>query len=152
MDTGESPNLPLAREDIRRYLPHRDPFLFLDCVTELTPGERAEGYFDVRAEETVLGGHFPGRPIWPGVLSLEAMAQLWGVCDSIPSADREDSGLGVFAAVDRVRFRRPVLPGDRLQMEVELQRRRGSFSRVSARARVDGELAAEGILSFGVVE
>ncbi|MFP4200875.1 MAG: 3-hydroxyacyl-ACP dehydratase FabZ [Bacillota bacterium] len=152
METVNSPDLPLNREQIQRYLPHRSPFLFLDSVTALLPGERAEGYFDILAEETILGGHFPSRPIWPGVLSLEAMAQLWGVCDAVGCTDGDDARLGVFAAVDRARFRRPVFPGDRLKMEVELERRRGSFSRVNAWARVDGDLAAEGLLSFGVME
>ena len=150
-DMLRPPELPLGRAEIRELLPHRDPFLFLDRVTDLEPGVRARGARLITGDEAVLAGHFPGRPVWPGVLTIEAMAQLWGVCDAL-AAERGEGALGVFAAVDKVRFRRPVLPGDLLEMRVELDRRRGSFSRVRAEARVDDEPVAEGTLSFGVID
>ncbi len=148
MTDANLPDLPIRRDRIADYLPHRDPFLFVDEVTELLPGNLISGYLDVTGEEHLLAGHFPGRPIWPGVLTLEAMAQLWGVCEAL--ANPSGQGVGVFAAVDRVKFRRMVVPGDRLEMTVRLDRRRGPYVRVMAEARVNGESAAEGVLSFGV--
>jgi len=152
MDRSEGIPLPLDRAAIEDLLPHRAPFLFLDRVTGLVPGESASGHLDITGDEPLLAGHFPGRPVWPGVLTVEALAQLWGACDAAARETPGAGGLGVFAAADKVRFRRMVVPGDRLCLHVSLQRRRGPFTRVRAEARVNGEVAAEGILSFGVAE
>ncbi|MFO8060099.1 MAG: 3-hydroxyacyl-ACP dehydratase FabZ [Bacillota bacterium] len=133
-------------EEIKRHIPHRHPFLFVDVVTDLKPGERAEGFKLVTHNEWFFPGHFPDRPILPGVLSVEALAQLAGICFS-----GGEGGLGVLTGLDGLKFRRQVRPGERLDLQVELDRRRGPFVRVRARASVDGETAVEGVISFSLV-
>ncbi|MBD2387564.1 3-hydroxyacyl-ACP dehydratase FabZ [Cylindrospermum sp. FACHB-282] len=137
-------------EEIQQILPHRYPFLLVDRVIDYVPGKRAVGIKNVTFNEPHFQGHFPGRPLMPGVLIVEAMAQVGGiVMKQIPTAE---SGLFVFAGIDKVRFRRQVVPGDQLVMTVELlwikQRR---FSKIRAMAEVDGQLAAEGELMFSLV-
>lgn len=140
----------LTREQIKEIIPHRDPFLFLDEVIELVPGERAVAIKSVRAEEPHFEGHFPGRPVMPGVLVIEALAQAGAVVAlSLP----ENRGkLVLFAGIDGVRFKRIVVPGDILRLEVEMTRRRGSIGKGEARALVDGELACKATLTFMIVE
>lgn len=137
-------------EEIQQLLPHRYPFLLVDRVIDYVPGKRAVGIKNVTFNEPHFQGHFPGRPLMPGVLIVEAMAQVGGIV-MIQMPDSE-SGLFVFAGIDKVRFRRQVVPGDQLVMTVELlwikQRR---FSKIRAMAEVDGQLAAEGELMFSLV-
>jgi len=141
----------LTVEEIHKLLPHRYPFAFVDRIIEYVPGERAVGIKNVTLNEPYFQGHFPGRPIMPGVLIVEAMAQVGGVVlTQMPEAE---GGLFLFAGIDKVRFRRQVVPGDQLVMTAELlyiKRRR--FGKMQARAEVDGQLATEGELTFSIVE
>ena len=140
----------LGRREIEAILPHRDPFLLLDEVVELEPGDRVVARKRVREDEWYLSGHFPGRPIMPGVLIVEAMAQTGAVA---VLADEENRGkLALFAGIDDVRFKRIVEPGDELELTCELERVRGPIGRGKATATVDGELAARGTLTFAVSE
>jgi 3-hydroxyacyl-[acyl-carrier-protein] dehydratase len=140
----------LGREQIEEILPHRDPFLFLDEVTVLEPGSRVVARKLVREDEWFLTGHFPGRPIMPGVIIVEAMAQCGAVAVLADEANR--GKLALFAGIDDVRFKRMVLPGDQLELTCEVERMRGPVGRGKATATVDGELAARGTLTFAVTE
>lgn len=141
----------LAVEDIHKLLPHRYPFSLVDRIIEYVPGERAVGIKNVTFNEPHFQGHFPGRPIMPGVLIVEAMAQVGGIV--LTQMSDVQGGLFLFAGIDKVRFRRPVTPGDQLVLTVELlcvKRRR--FGKMQGRAEVDGQLAAEGELMFSLVD
>jgi 3-hydroxyacyl-[acyl-carrier-protein] dehydratase len=140
----------LGRREIEEILPHRDPFLLLDEVLELEPGVRVLARKRVREDEWYLAGHFPGRPIMPGVLIVEAMAQTGAVAVLADEANR--GKLALFAGIDDVRFKRIVEPGDELELECELERVRGPIGRGKATATVAGELAARGVLTFAVSE
>lgn len=141
---------PLGRREIEQILPHRDPFLLLDEVLELEPGVRVVARKLVRDDEWYLPGHFPGRPIMPGVLMVEAMAQTGAVA---VLSDEENRGkLALFAGIDDVRFKRIVEPGDELELTCELERVRGSVGRGKATARVEGQLAVRGTLTFAVTD
>jgi 3-hydroxyacyl-[acyl-carrier-protein] dehydratase len=140
----------LGRAEIEEILPHRDPFLLIDEVTVLEPGSRVVARKKVRADEWYLSGHFPDRPIMPGVLIVEAMAQTGAVA---VLADEANHGkLALFAGIDDVRFKRIVEPGDELELTCELERVRGPIGRGKATATVDGELAARGTLTFAVTD
>jgi 3-hydroxyacyl-[acyl-carrier-protein] dehydratase len=140
----------LGRAQIEEILPHRDPFLLLDEIIELEPGVRVVARKRVRDDEWYLAGHFPGRPIMPGVLIVEAMAQTGAVA---VLAEEENRGkLALFAGIDDVRFKRIVEPGDELELTCELKRVRGPIGRGKARATVDGELAARGVLTFAIAQ
>jgi 3-hydroxyacyl-[acyl-carrier-protein] dehydratase len=149
--TETTPSPVLTIEDIHRLLPHRYPFSLVDRIIEYVPGERAVGIKNVTFNEPHFQGHFPGRPIMPGVLIVEAMAQVGGiVLTQLPDIP---VGLFMFAGIDKVRFRRPVVPGDQLVMRVELlmvKRRR--FGKMHGRAEVDGQLVTEGELMFSIVD
>ncbi len=138
-------------EEIQKLLPHRYPFALVDRIIDFVPGERATGIKNVTFNEPHFQGHFPGRPIMPGVLIVEAMAQVGGiVLTQLPDVPK---GLFMFAGIDKVRFRKPVVPGDQLIMTVELlcvKRRR--FGKMKGRAEVDGQLVAEGDLMFSIVD
>ena len=143
-------SVALGREQIEEILPHRDPFLFLDEVVVLEPGARVVARKQVREDEWFLTGHFPGRPIMPGVIIVEAMAQTGAVAVLADEANR--GKLALFAGIDDVRFKRMVLPGDELELTCELERMRGPVGRGKATATVDGELAARGTLMFAVTD
>jgi 3-hydroxyacyl-[acyl-carrier-protein] dehydratase len=132
--------------EIQRLIPHRYPFLLIDRVLEIEPGKRLVGLKNVSANESFFEGHFPGYPIMPGVLVLEALAQAGAVL--LLSDEKERDKLPLFAGVDRCRFRRPVAPGDQLRLEVEFTIRRGPIGRGKARATVDGAVAVEAELTF----
>lgn len=137
-------------EEIQKLLPHRYPFLLVDKIIDYVPGKLAVGVKNITINEPQFQGHFPGRPLMPGVLIVEAMAQVGGiVLKQLPGLEE---GLFVFVGIDKVRFRRQVVPGDQLVMTVELltikQRR---FGKMQARAEVDGQLASEGELMFSLV-
>jgi 3-hydroxyacyl-[acyl-carrier-protein] dehydratase len=139
---------PLGREEIERILPHREPFLLLDEVLELEPGARVVARKTVRPDEWYLAGHFPGRPVMPGVLIVEALAQTGAV--AVLSEPDNRGKLALFAGIDDVRFKRIVEPGDVLELTCELERVRGPIGRGKAIARVGDELAARGTLTFAV--
>jgi 3-hydroxyacyl-[acyl-carrier-protein] dehydratase len=141
---------PLGKAEIEEILPHRDPFLLLDEVLELEPGVRVVARKRIREDEWYLAGHFPGRPIMPGVLLVEAMAQTGAVAVLADEANR--GKLALFAGIDDVRFKRIVEPGDDVELTCELERVRGPIGRGKATATVDGELAARGTLTFAVTE
>lgn len=151
-DASSSTPTTLSIEDIHRLLPHRYPFSLVDRIIKYVPAKLAVGIKNVTFNEPHFQGHFPGRPIMPGVLIVEAMAQVGGVVlTQMPEFPPD--GLFMFAGIDKVRFRRPVVPGDQLIMTVELlsiKRRR--FGKMQGRAEVDGQLAAEGELMFSLVD
>jgi 3-hydroxyacyl-[acyl-carrier-protein] dehydratase len=139
---------PLGRAEIEAILPHRDPFLLIDEVVELEPGVRVVARKLVRPDEWYLSGHFPGRPIMPGVLIVEAMAQTGAI--AVLCEEQNRGRLALFAGIDGVRFKRIVEPGDELELTCEIEQVRGPIGKGRAEARVGGELAARGILTFAV--
>jgi len=142
--------IALGRAEIEAILPHREPFLLLDEVVTLEPGSRVVARKRVREDEWYLAGHFPGNPIMPGVLMVEALAQAGAV--AVLSEEANRGKLVLFAGIDDVRFKRIVRPGDLLELECELERMRGPIGKGKARATVGGELAVRGTLTFAVVE
>ena len=141
---------PLGRAEIEAILPHREPFLLLDEVVELEPGVRVVARKHVREDEWYLAGHFPGNPIMPGVLMVEALAQAGAV--AVLSEEAHRGKLALFAGIDDVRFKRIVRPGETLELVCELERVRGPVGRGKARASVGGELAVRGTLTFAVTD
>lgn len=132
--------------EIMKCIPHRYPFLLVDRVLELELGKRGVGIKNVTINEPFFQGHFPGTPVMPGVLIIEALAQLGAV---IVLGMPENKGkLAFLTGVDNVRFRRQVIPGDQLCLEVEMTRMRGPIGKGKGRALVDGEVAAEGEIMF----
>src|SRR5256714_13153648 len=138
----------LGREEVEAILPHREPFLLIDEVIELEPGERVVARKRVRPDEWYLAGHFPGRPVMPGGLIVEAMAQAGAV--AVLSQEENRGRLALFAGIDDVRFKRIGEPGDELELECRLEAVRGPIGKGKATAKVDGQLAARGTLTFAV--
>jgi beta-hydroxyacyl-ACP dehydratase FabZ len=145
------PELPLDAVAIQKILPHRYPFLMIDRIVELEPGKKVVGLKNVTATEYWVPGHFPGRPIMPGVLILEALAQTGGVLVLL-STGMPDKKLLLFAGVEKGRFRRPVVPGDQLRLECEVLQARSSACKMLGRAFVNGQLAAEGEVLCTIVD
>ena len=137
---------PLDRAAIEAILPHREPFLLIDEVLELEPGERVVALKRVREDEWYLRGHFPGRPVMPGVLIVEAMAQTGAV--AVLSEEENRGRIALFAGIDDTRFKRIVEPGDELTLSCEIESVRGPIGRGRAVARVGDELAVRGTLTF----
>lgn len=147
---------PLGVPEIQALLPHRYPMLLVDRIDRLDPGKFAEGVKCVTANEPFLAGHFPDYPIMPGVLIVDALAQLGGIMLRAPGATRgpkpvgpaggRPTGHGVLASIQKMRFVRPVLPGDQLQLRVTLIKSLGSVHQVRAEALVDGVAVASGEL------
>jgi 3-hydroxyacyl-[acyl-carrier-protein] dehydratase len=137
--------------EIQKILPHRYPFLMIDAIVEMERLKHIVGIKNVTINESHFQGHFPGKPVMPAVLIIEAMAQAGGflLLQEIP--DRENKLL-YFVAVDGARFRRPVVPGDQLRLEVKVLSWRGDFCKLDARATVNGQLAAEATLMCKMVD
>jgi 3-hydroxyacyl-[acyl-carrier-protein] dehydratase len=135
-----------AVDDLVALLPHRPPFRFVDRVHDLTAGERIEASYSVTGDEVFLPGHFPGRPIFPGVLQLEALAQAGAI--AVLSDSRYAGKLPLFGGVEDVRFRRQVVPGDELHLTVELERLSGRGGWGQGTATVAGKVTCAGRLFF----
>ena len=137
--------------DIMSFLPHRYPFLLVDRILEIEGGKRIVGLKNVTINEPFFQGHFPGAPVMPGVLIIECMAQVAGVMiyRDMPDKDRK---LIYFTSIENAKFRRPVLPGDQLRIEMHLLNRRSNFGKMNGQATVDGKLVAEAIVTFAITE
>ena len=129
-------------DEIMRTLPHRYPFLLVDRILEYEAGKRVVGLKNVTINEPFFQGHFPGHPIMPGVLIIEAMAQVGGIL-MLGLVEDPEAQVVYFISLDNVRFRRPVRPGDQLRFELEVTQLRGATCKMHGIARVDGEIAAE---------
>jgi 3-hydroxyacyl-[acyl-carrier-protein] dehydratase len=136
---------------IQKILPHRYPFLMVDAILEMERFKRIVGVKNVSINEDFFQGHFPGKPIMPGVLIIEAMAQTGGLL-LLKEVPERDTKLLYFVAVDDARFRRPVVPGDQLRIEVEVISWRANFCKLRGMASVDGVLAAEATLMCKMVD
>ncbi|MGH1491862.1 MAG: 3-hydroxyacyl-ACP dehydratase FabZ [Acidimicrobiales bacterium] len=139
-----------ALPDPRDLLPHREPFLLVDSLVELVPGERVVALWNLTGEEAFFGGHFPGRPTLPGVLMLESLAQV-GAC-GVLSEPRFAGKLPLFAGATKVKFRRQVVPGETLEIAVELTRLGSRAGKGTGTASVDGEVACQAELTFVIVD
>lgn len=134
---------------IFKILPHRYPFLMVDRIVEIAPGQRAVGIKNVTINEPYFTGHWPGKPVMPGVLMVEAMAQVAGIF--LLSGTDVQGQQAFLGGIDKVRFRRQVVPGDQLVIEANLIKQRGNIGKVRTVAKVDGEVACEGELTFALV-
>ena len=137
--------------EIMKCLPHRYPFLLVDRILEFEPDKRILGLKNVTINEQFFQGHFPGAPVMPGVLIIESMAQVAGVLIYRDMAEKEKK-LIYFTGIENAKFRRPVVPGDQLHVDMEILSRRNNFGKMRGRATVDGKLAAEATVLFAIVE
>jgi len=137
-------------EQIQEILPHRYPFLFVDRILEVDPGKRIVGVKNVTVNEPFFQGHFPGKPVMPGVLIIEAMAQVGGVLLLSEIEDRSEK-LVYFMGIDDARFRRPIVPGDQIRFELEVLKRRSSTCKLKGVALVDDQVAAEATVLSAIV-
>ncbi|HWT81698.1 MAG TPA: 3-hydroxyacyl-ACP dehydratase FabZ [Candidatus Methylomirabilis sp.] len=142
----------LGPKEIQEILPHRYPFLLVDRIVEMELGKRVVGIKNVTINEPFFPGHFPGHPIMPGVLLVEAMAQVGGVLLMRSLDARAEKKVMYFTGIDRARFRRPVVPGDQIRIEVHMRQLRRQMCRMQCAAYVDGKLVAEAELSSVVVD
>jgi beta-hydroxyacyl-ACP dehydratase FabZ len=142
----------LGPKEIAEILPHRYPFLLVDRIVELELGKRVVGIKNVTINEAYFAGHFPGHPIMPGVLILEAMAQVGGVLLMRSLNARAEKKVVYFTGIDRARFRRPVVPGDQMRLEVELLHLRRQMCRMKAAASVEGKVVADAVMSSILVD
>jgi 3-hydroxyacyl-[acyl-carrier-protein] dehydratase len=142
--------------DIQKILPHRYPFLLVDRITDLKPGEFVEGYKNVSISEPVFQGHFPDHPIYPGVMIIEGMAQAGGVLAFESASKKEQEAakdkVVYFMSIDKAKFRHPVVPGDRLVYKLNVIRNRGSVWHLDAKAYVDDKLVTEAELKAMIVD
>jgi 3-hydroxyacyl-[acyl-carrier-protein] dehydratase len=147
-DTGIVENMDI--NEIKKLIPHRYPFLLVDRVVSAVPGKSAKGYKNLTANEQFFEGHFPFKPIMPGVLQVEALAQLSTI--ALMLKDEYKGLLGVFTGIDGLRFRHMVIPGDRLDLEIELIKMRGPLGKIRVEARVGDKVACEGEISFVMIK
>lgn len=127
--------------EIQEMIPHRYPFLFVDRVLELEPGKNIVAIKNVTVDEPFFQGHFPGRPIMPGVLMVEAMAQVGGIL--VRKSSGTEDNMVYFMSIEKAKFRKPVVPGDQLRMEVEITQNRGKVFKFKGNALVDGKVVCE---------
>ncbi len=140
----------LTNIDIQNIIPHRYPFLLADKIIEIEPGKKAVGIKNVTANEPFFQGHFPGNPIMPGVLIVEALAQT--ACVAGLSLEENKGKLGLFTGIDSMKFRRQVVPGDTLKLEAEFLAFKMGMGKVKVTATVDGQIAAQGEIRFAMVD
>ncbi len=140
----------IEADQIEAIIPHRYPFLLVDRIVEIEDGRRGGGIKNVTANEWFFEGHFPGRRVMPGALIVEAMAQVAAV--TLLRGLDAGGKLPLFGGIEQMRFRRPVVPGDQLRLEFTLEKMRGPVGKGSVRATVDGQLAAEGTISFALAD
>lgn len=140
----------LTNIEIQNIIPHRYPFLLVDKIIELEEGKKAIGIKNVTINEPFFQGHFPNNPLMPGVLIVEAMAQVGAV--AVMTLEENKDKLAVFTGIDGIRFKKQVRPGDTLRMEVELIAMRRGIGKAEAVAYVDGEVACKGTLMFGIID
>lgn len=139
----------LNKEEIKNIIPQRDPFLMIDEVEEYVPGESAIAYKNVNEQEWYFKGHFPGNPIMPGVLIAESLAQTGAV--AILSMDENKGKNALFGGIDKMKFKRKVVPGERLKLEVKIIKRKGPIGVGKAIATIDEKIVAKGELTFALV-
>lgn len=139
----------LYKEQIKEFIPQREPFLMIDEVEEYVPGESCTAYKNVNIDEWYFKGHFPGNPIMPGVLIAESLAQAGAV--AILSMEENKGKNALFGGIDKMKFKKMVVPGDRLKLEVRIIKRKGPVGVGEAIASVDGKIAAKGELTFAIV-
>ena len=149
---AEAAATQLDIQRIMEMIPHRHPFLMIDRVVDAVANERATGIKNVSINEQYFQGHFPTRPVMPGVLIIEAMAQTAAVLVVHTLGPESEGKLVYFMSVDNARFRRPVFPGDRLDVHVVKQRNRGNVWKFEGRAKVDGHLAAEAVFAAMILD
>ena len=138
----------LTVKEIKDILPHRYPFLMIDRVEEVIEGKSAKGYKNVTINENFFNGHFPEYPVMPGVLILEALAQMGAIC--ILSKEEFKGKIGFLVGADKVRWKKQVMPGDKLDLEIEIVKLRGSIGVGKGKATVDGSLVCEGEIMFAI--
>ena len=139
----------LDKEEIKKIIPQRDPFLMIDEVEKFVPGESCTAYKNVNVDEYYFKGHFPGNPIMPGVLMVEALAQTGAV--AILSMEENKGRNALFGGINNLKFKKQVVPGDRLKLEVKIIKRKGPIGLGEAIATVDGKIAVKGELTFAIV-
>ena len=143
-------NVNLGADEIEKIIPHRYPMLLVDRMVEIEDGARGVGIKNVTANEWFFEGHFPGNRVMPGVLIVEALAQVAAVT---LLRDVDQAGkIPMFGGIEKMRFRRPVTPGDQLRLSFTLERMRGPVGRGAVEASVDGQMVADGVISFALVE
>ncbi len=152
MGAQEASKMSMGVQEIMQILPHRFPFLLVDRVLEVEPGVRAVGIKNVSINEPFFTGHWPDNPVMPGVLILEAMAQVGGIMLLSMLDESERNVTAFMAGLDGVKFRRAVVPGDQLVIEAVMEKRKGYMGRVRIVAKVDGEVACEGCFHFALVK
>lgn len=140
----------LGIKEIQEIIPHRHPFLLIDCIEELVPGKKSVGYKSVTYNEPQFLGHFPGEPVMPGVLMIEALAQTGAV--AILSVPENKGKTAYFGAINSAKFKRKVVPGDKLELSCEIIRQKGRIGIGKAVASVDGEITVEAELTFIIGE
>lgn len=138
----------LTVKEIKDILPHRYPFLMIDRVEEVVEGKSAKGYKNVTINENFFNGHFPDYPVMPGVLILEALAQMGAIC--ILSQEEFKGKIGFLVGADKVRWKKQVTPGDKLNLEIEIVKLRGNIGVGKGKATVDGDLVCEGEIMFAI--
>ncbi|WP_434798322.1 3-hydroxyacyl-ACP dehydratase FabZ [Terrisporobacter vanillatitrophus] len=138
----------LTVKEIKDILPHRYPFLMIDRVEEVVEGKSAKGYKNVTINENFFNGHFPDYPVMPGVLILEALAQMGAIC--ILSKDEFKGKIGFLVGADKVRWKKQVTPGDKVNLEIEIVKLRGNIGVGKGKATVDGDLVCEGEIMFAI--
>ncbi len=139
----------LTVTEIQKIIPHRYPFLLVDRILEIEPGKRAIGVKNISANEPFFQGHFPGNPVMPGVLIIEALAQTAGITVAIQDENR--GKLGLFASVESMKFKKQVVPGDILMLEAEILMFKMGFAKAKVKATVDGQTAVEGEIKIALV-